>query len=89
MQHGAWTQVATGPSYSPIAEDAGKHVIVAIHHKGIVAEGDLGAVRVSHEFEDEIQQLLKKRKTLTAGISVLSELTAEEEASGGSAGNGG
>ena len=89
MQHGAWTQVATGPSYSPIAEDSGKHVIVAIHHKGIVAEGDLGAVRVSQEFEDEIQQLLKKRKTLTAGISVLSELTAEEEASGGSAGNGG
>ncbi|KAK8792463.1 hypothetical protein WA588_004959, partial [Blastocystis sp. NMH] len=81
--HGAWTQVATGPSYSPIAEDAGKHVIVAIHHKGIVAEGDLGAVRVSQEFEDEIQQLLKKRKTLTAGISVLSELTAEEEAKAG------
>ena len=75
--------MATGPSYSPIAEDAGKHVIVAIHHKGIVAEGDLGAVR------DESRQPLKRGKTRTAGIAVLSELTAEEEASGGSAGNGG
>lgn len=74
--------MATGPSYSPIAEDAGKHVIVAIHHKGIVAEGDLGAVKVSQEFEDEIQQLVKKRKSLTLGVSLLSELTEEESSSG-------
>lgn len=28
--------------------------MVAIHHKGIVAEGEVGAVRISQELENEV-----------------------------------
>ena len=54
LEHSTWVKVATGPTYSPIAEDAGKKVVVAIHHKGIVAEGEVGAVCVSQELENEV-----------------------------------
>lgn len=34
--------MATGPTYTPIAEDAGKKVSVAIHNKGVVNEWEVG-----------------------------------------------
>ena len=73
--------MATGPTYSPLAEDAGKRITVAIQYKGVVAEGEVGAVGVSQELENEVQELLKKKRALTLPVSVMSELTPEEMAS--------
>ena len=46
--------MATGPTYTPIAEDAGKKVSVAIHNKGVVNEWEVGAVHVNQDLENEV-----------------------------------
>lgn len=47
-------QVATGPTYTPIVEDAGKRISLEIHNKGISSEFDVGCVQVSQELEDSV-----------------------------------
>lgn len=47
-------QVATGPTFTPIAEDAGKKVSVVVHNKGMANEWEVGAVHVSQELENEV-----------------------------------
>lgn len=64
VQNHEWEQVATGPVYTPIVEvsarpgfhvqDAGKHINLVIHHKGISATADADVVRVSQELEDSV-----------------------------------
>ncbi|KAK8789621.1 hypothetical protein WA171_001712 [Blastocystis sp. BT1] len=78
-----WTLVATGPTYTPIAEDAGKKVSVAIHNKGVVNEWEVGAVHVNQDLENEIQELLKKKRAMTMSVQVMTELTAEESSKAG------
>lgn len=53
-QNSEWTLVATGPTYTPIAEDAGKKVSVVVHNKGVVNEWEVGAVRVNQDLENEV-----------------------------------
>lgn len=58
--NGEWTQVATGPSYTPIAEDAGKKIMLVIHVKGLASEAEVGNVMISQELENSTQLLLKR-----------------------------
>ena len=91
LQSNAFVQVATGPTYTPIVEDAGKRISLEIHNKGISSEFDAGCVQVSQELEDsvgvertndaQIHQILKKKQTLRMKIDTLSELPPEEQAS--------
>ena len=84
-------QVATGPTYTPIVEDAGKRISLEIHNKGVSTEFDVGCVQVSQELEDSVgvartndaqtQQILKKKRTLRMKVDTLSELPPEEQAS--------
>lgn len=47
-------QVATGPEFTPVAEDAGKRVHLIVNYKGSPVEYDMDCVRVSQELEDSV-----------------------------------
>lgn len=46
--------MATGPTYTPIAEGCWKEGTVAIHNKGVVNEWEVGAVHVNQDLENEV-----------------------------------
>ena len=70
--------MATGPVYTPIAEDAGKRINLVIHHKGITATADADVVRVSQELENSTLLILKKKRSLRHVITTVTDLPPEE-----------
>lgn len=53
-------QVATGPEYTPVVEDAGKRVELLVNYKGSCVKYDMDCVRVSQELEDSVDE--RKRR---------------------------
>ena len=47
-------QVATGPVFTPVAEDAGKRVRLLVNNKGSSVEYDMDCVKVSQAMEDAV-----------------------------------
>ena len=47
-------QVATGPVFTPVAEDAGKRVRLLVNYKGSSVEYDMDCVKVSQAMEDAV-----------------------------------